>query len=93
MENIDSALLKKHLKSVELNCIKQRLEERRVTQRWVAESLGKSNNTVNCWCANKVQPHLVDLVMLSALLKCKVKELIADVDGHALLTELRENSN
>ena len=78
------------LKAVELNCIKQRIEERGLTQRWVAEQLNKTNNTVNCWCANRVQPHLSDLVLLSVLLKCKVKDLIADIDGHLLVNELRD---
>ena len=90
MENIDVNALKKSLKAVELNCIKQRIEERGLTQRWVAEKLNKTNNTVNCWCANRVQPHLSDLVLLSVLLKCKVKDLIADIDGHLLIHELRQ---
>lgn len=85
MENIDFILVKKQLKTVELNCIKQRITERGLSQRWVAAKLNKTNNTVNCWCANKVQPHLSDMVLLALLLRCEVRDLIADIDHAALL--------
>ena len=41
-----------------LNRLKAALAEQGRTNRWLSEQLGKSENTVSRWCANKVQPSI-----------------------------------
>jgi len=89
MNTIDFTLVKGKLKSLEINCIKEKITERGVTQKWVAKQLNKTTNTLNGWCCNKVQPHLVDLFMLSILLDCSVEELIGKIDKEHVLKECR----
>jgi len=86
MTTIDLTLARKKLKEAEINCIRQRLSERGLSQKWIAAKLNKTTNTVNGWCCNRVQPHLIDLYLLSALLNCSVHHLIDDLKVHELLT-------
>ena len=39
-----------------INRIKVVLVEKQRTNKWLAEQLGKSENTISKWCSNKVQP-------------------------------------
>ena len=38
------------------NRIKAVLADQKKTSKWLAEQLGKSENTVSRWCSNKIQP-------------------------------------
>ena len=89
MEAIDIVLVREKLKSVELNCIRQRLSERGVSQKWIAEKMNKTTNTVNGWCCNRVQPHLVDLCVLSVLLRCSLHDLVENI-GHDHFSDQEE---
>ena len=42
--------------NVMLNRLKAALAEQGKTNRWLSEQLGKSENTVSRWCANKTHP-------------------------------------
>lgn len=44
-----------------INRIKIMLVEKQRTSKWLAEQLGKSENTVSIWCSNKVQSTLDNL--------------------------------
>ena len=90
MHTVDFELVKIKLKSLEINCIKEKITERGVTQKWVAQRLNKTTNTLNGWCCNKVQPHLIDLFMLSILLSCTVEELIGEVDRETILKDCKD---
>ena len=59
-----------------LNRLKAALAEQGKTNRWLAEQLGKSENTVSRWCANKVQPSIQQLNEIAHLLEIDVRTLI-----------------
>ena len=59
-----------------LNRIKVVLVEQQKTGKWLAEQLGKSTCTVSKWCSNTIQPDLVTLDKIAALLNVDRRELI-----------------
>ena len=59
-----------------LNRLKAALAEQGKTNRWLSEQLGKSENTVSRWCANKVQPSITQLNEIATLLDVDVRTLI-----------------
>lgn len=61
---------------MELNRIKEVLDEKGVKQIWVAEKLGKSFNTINAYAGNRKQPSLEVLNQIAEILQVDVKDLI-----------------
>ena len=59
-----------------INRIKVVLVEKQRTSKWLAEQLGKSENTISKWCSNKVQPSLESLYEIAKLLDIEVRPLI-----------------
>lgn len=59
-----------------INRIKVVLVEKQRTSKWLAEQLGKSENTISKWCSNKVQPSLESLIEIAKILDVDVRELI-----------------
>ena len=59
-----------------INRIKVVLVEQQRTSKWLAEQLGKSENTISKWCSNKVQPSLESLYEIAKLLDIEVRTLI-----------------
>ena len=59
-----------------MNRIKVTLVEKQKTNRWLAEHMGKSENTISRWCSNKSQPSLEDLFKIAELLGVDYTELI-----------------
>ena len=59
-----------------MNRIKVTLVEKQKTNRWLAEQMGKSENTVSRWCSNKSQPSIAQLQEIANLLDVDVRELI-----------------
>ena len=59
-----------------LNRLKAALAEQGKTNRWLSEQLGKSENTVSRWCANKVQPSITQLNEIANILNVDIKELL-----------------
>ena len=55
-----------------MNRIKVVLAEKQRTNRWLAEQMGKSENTVSRWCSNKSQPSIVQLQEIANLLDVRV---------------------
>ncbi|MDY5686665.1 MAG: transcriptional regulator, partial [Prevotella sp.] len=47
----------------ELNRLKVVLAEKKRTNRWLAEQLGKDQTTISKWCTNSSQPDLASLMM------------------------------
>ena len=62
--------------NVMLNRLKAALAEQGKTNRWLSEQLGKSENTVSRWCANKVQPSIQQLNEIASVLDVDVRTLI-----------------
>lgn len=60
----------------DLNRIKLVLVEKKRTNRWLAEQLGKDQATTSKWCTNSLQPNLETLIRIAELLEVEVQELI-----------------
>lgn len=59
-----------------MNRIKVVLAEKQRTNRWLAEQMGKSENTISRWCSNKSQPSIVQLQEIASLLDVDVRVLL-----------------
>jgi transcriptional regulator with XRE-family HTH domain len=62
--------------NVMLNRLKAALAEQGKTNRWLSEQLGKSENTISRWCANKIQPSIQLLNEIATILDVDVRTLI-----------------
>ena len=60
-----------------MNLIKDVLEEKGIKQKWLAEKLGKSFNSVNSYVQNRQQPRLEVLNEIAEILDVDIKDLIA----------------
>ena len=63
---------------MKLNRIKEVLDEKGITQTWLAKKLDKSFNSVNSYVYNRSQPNLETLLQISQILNVNMKDLIAD---------------
>ena len=63
---------------MKLNRIKEVLDEKGISQTWLAKKLDKSFNTVNSYVCNRSQPNLETLLQISQILNVDMKDLIAD---------------
>ena len=63
---------------MKLNRIKTVLGEKDLSQKWLAEQLGKSFSTTNAYCCNRQQPNLDTLYKIAKLLSVELKDLIVD---------------
>ncbi len=61
---------------MELNRIKDVLEEKGIKQTWLAEKLGKSFSMINAYACNRRQPSLELLFEIAELLHVDPRELI-----------------
>ena len=59
-----------------MNRIKVTLVEKQKTSRWLAEQMGKSENTISRWCSNKSQPSIIQLQEIANLLDVDVRMLL-----------------
>ena len=64
------------MQNEDLNRLKVVLVEKKRTNKWLAEQLGKDHGTVSKWCTNTCQPDLKTLVRIAQLLEVDMKELI-----------------
>ena len=60
----------------DLNRLKVVLVEKKRTNKWLAEQLGKDQVTISKWCTNTSQPDLGNLMKISELLDVDLKELV-----------------
>lgn len=60
----------------DINRIKVVLAEKKRTNKWLAEQLGKGQATVSKWCTNTAQPSLEILVEIARCLEVDVSELL-----------------
>ena len=61
-----------------MNRIKEVLEEKGLTQIWLAEQLGKSYNMVNSYAKNRRQPSIEILYKIAEILKVEAKDLLME---------------
>lgn len=60
----------------DINRLKVVLAEKKRTNKWLAEQLGKDPGTVSKWCTNTMQPNLETLVKIAECLEVDVKDLL-----------------
>jgi DNA-binding Xre family transcriptional regulator len=60
----------------DINRIKVILVEKKRTNKWLAEQLGKDPATVSKWCTNTIQPSLGTLLKIAELLNVQIHELV-----------------
>lgn len=68
--------------SKEINRIKVVLVDKKRTNKWLAEQLGKDPATVSKWCTNSAQPSLEMLIKIAKLLEVEVNELLRPESEH-----------
>ena len=62
--------------SKDINRLKVVLAEKKRTNKWLAEQLGKDPGTVSKWCTNTMQPNLETLAEIAKALEVDVKDLL-----------------
>lgn len=62
--------------SQDINRLKVVLADKKRTNKWLAEQLGKDPATVSKWCTNKAQPNLETLIQIAQCLEVDVKDLL-----------------
>lgn len=60
----------------DINRIKVMLVEKKRSNKWLAEQLGKDPATVSKWCTNTSQPTLETLLKIAELLEVNYTELV-----------------
>ncbi len=61
-----------------MNRIKEVLEQKGLTQIWLADKLGKSYNMVNAYAKNRRQPSIETLFKIAEILEVKPKDLLKE---------------
>jgi len=64
------------MENKDLNRIKVVLAEKKRTNKWLAEQLGKDPATISKWCTNTAQPSLELLLQMAECLDVDLKDLI-----------------
>ncbi|WP_291275304.1 helix-turn-helix transcriptional regulator [Flavobacterium sp.] len=59
-----------------INKIKEVLVRKGISQKDLAEKLGKNEHTISNWCINKSQPHLKELQRIAEILDVDICELL-----------------
>ena len=60
----------------DINRLKVVLAEKKRTNKWLSEQLGKDPATVSKWCTNTLQPNLETLVEIAKCLEVDTKDLL-----------------
>lgn len=60
----------------DINRLKVVLAEKKKTNKWLAEQLGKDPATVSKWCTNASQPSIETLLEIARALQVDVKDLL-----------------
>lgn len=64
----------------DINRIKVVLADKKRTNKWLAEQLGKDPGTVSKWCTNTMQPNLETLVEIARHLEVEPKDLLRPIN-------------
>lgn len=60
--------------------IKAVLAEKQLSDKWLANEISRTENTVSRWCSNKVQPFLENLLKIAKALKVDVRDLLKSTE-------------
>ena len=64
----------------DINRIKVVLADKKRTNKWLAEQLGKDPGTVSKWCTNTMQPNLETLVEIAKCLEVEPMGLLRPIN-------------
>ena len=56
------------------------MAEKQLSGKWLANEIGRTENTVSRWRSNKVQPSLENLLEIAKVLKVNVRELLRSTE-------------
>lgn len=62
----------------DINRIKVVLADKKKTNKWLAEQLGKDQTTISKWCTNTSQPDLGSLIKTAKLLGVELADLVRE---------------
>ena len=62
----------------DINRLKVVLVEKKKTNKWLAEQLGKDPATDSKWCTNSYQPGLPMFAKIASVLNVSIRELLVD---------------
>ena len=74
----------------DINRIKVVLVEKKRTNKWLAEQLGKDPATVSKWCTNTLQPGLETLLEIARVLDVDIKELLNSTRDDVQLVRIQK---
>lgn len=77
-------------KEKDINRIKVVLVERKRTNKWLAEQLGKDPATVSKWCTNTSQHGLETLLEIARVLDVDIKELLNSTRDDVQLVRIQK---
>jgi DNA-binding Xre family transcriptional regulator len=60
----------------DINRLKVVLAEKKRTNKWLSEQLGKDPGTISKWCTNTSQPDLETLMKIARLLEVDLNDLV-----------------
>ena len=72
----------------DINRIKVVLVEKKKTNKWLAEQLGKDAATISQWCTNSAQPSLETLLEIAKVLEVDPRELIVPIDSQKIMMSI-----
>ena len=84
---------KRQMENRDLNRLKVVLAERKITNKWLAEQLGKDQGTISKWCTNTSQPDLANLMKIAELLNVDLNELVRFENNKQQLNVERNGNN
>jgi DNA-binding Xre family transcriptional regulator len=64
------------METKDLNRLKVVLAEKKRTNKWLAEQLGKDPATISKWCTNNAQPSVENLIDIARCLEVNINELL-----------------
>ena len=69
----------------EINRIKIVLVEKKKSNMWLADQIGKDQGTVSKWCTNTTQPTLETLSEIAKILEVDIRELLIPTDTQKVM--------
>ena len=70
--------------SKDINRLKVVLAEKKRTNKWLAEQLGKDPATVSKWCTNTIHPNVETLVEIAKCLNVEIQDLFWPLENIAI---------
>ena len=68
----------------DISRLKVVLAEKKRTNKWLAEQLGKDPATVSKWCTNTIQPNVETLVEIAKYLNVEIQDLFWPIENIAI---------